>query len=199
MDDAVLDHWRTVHGLVDFTAENLAPHRAAALADLRANEIRDDQLNANNRLLRAGAEKLGLRGEVMLHNRLGCIGLGTCLIGCPNNAKQGTRMVSIPMAIAAGARVVVRARAHRIEGGSAAEKIVHVRTLDERGHTETGAFTVRPSSSRRTRSNPPRSSCGRASATVTSDTFYRCSRSSRSSRSSTTRCAAFAAFPRRTP
>jgi choline dehydrogenase-like flavoprotein len=141
--DGVLAHWRAKFGLADLTPEALAPHLEAALADLSANPIGEHQLNAANRLLRRGAEALGLRGEVMRHNRVGCAGLGTCLIGCPANAKRNPRFVAIPAAIAAGARFFLRARAVRIEDGGAEIKRVRVRTLDERGYHERGEWEVR--------------------------------------------------------
>lgn len=141
--DAVLRHWQTRHALADFSPEALAPYRARALADLSANLPREDQINANNDLLRTGARQLGWRGEIMLHNRVGCAGTGTCLIGCPLNAKRNPRFVAIPAALDKGARFFLRARAVRIEGGNRELKTIHVRTLDAGGHHEQGSFLVR--------------------------------------------------------
>ncbi|MBI2373987.1 MAG: GMC family oxidoreductase [Deltaproteobacteria bacterium] len=141
--DPVLTHWARVHGLSTFTPERLAPYQARALADLSASVIPEAAVNRGNRLLEVGARAIGARGEVMMHNRVGCAGLGTCLIGCPLGAKQGPRQVSIPRAIKAGARVLTRARVVRIENGSSDEKIVVVRALDPLGHHELGETTVR--------------------------------------------------------
>lgn len=132
--EGTLDTWRRRFGLTDFTAEALAPHRARALHDLAASPIPDAALNANNRLLREGTEALGWRGEVMLNNRLGCAGLGTCLIGCPVNAKRNPRFVAIPQALEAGARFWTRARALRIDGAAGELKSVEVGVLDARGY-----------------------------------------------------------------
>jgi len=52
-------------------------------------------------------------------------------------------MVAIPAALEAGARFFTRARAVRIDGATAEQKTVHVRTLDARGYHETGELTVR--------------------------------------------------------
>lgn len=141
--DGVLAHWRTKFGLSDLTPEALAPHLDAALADLSANRIAEAQVNLANRLLRQGAQALGLRGEVMRHNRVGCQGLGTCLIGCPIGAKRTPRFVAIPAAMAAGARFFLRARAVRIDDGQSEIKRVRVRTLDERGYHERREWEVR--------------------------------------------------------
>jgi choline dehydrogenase-like flavoprotein len=138
----VLAHWRKRYGLTSFTDEALAKFRDEALADLSASRIPDEQLNAANLALKRGAEKLGLRGENLMHNRVGCAGLGTCLIGCPINAKRNPRFVAIPRALAAGARVIVRARAVKLLDAALPIKRVEVRALDERGYRERGSFEV---------------------------------------------------------
>lgn len=141
--DGVLAHWRRRFGLTGLTDEALRPHRDAALADLSASRITAEQENTANRLLREGAESLGLRGELMMHNRVGCAGLGTCLIGCPIAAKRNPRSVAIPAALRAGARFFTRARAVRVEGGEGEIKTVHVRALDARGYHERASGHVR--------------------------------------------------------
>lgn len=139
----VLEHWRTKHGLTELTTAAIAPFEAQALEDLSVNAPTEAQLNRNNRVLRDGAAKLGLRGEVMNHNRVGCAGLGTCMIGCPVNAKRNARMVAIPAAIAAGARFFTRARAARIEGAGDELKTVRVQRLDPKGYRVIGEGEIR--------------------------------------------------------
>ncbi|MFN8544232.1 MAG: GMC family oxidoreductase N-terminal domain-containing protein [Candidatus Binatia bacterium] len=141
--DGVLRHWQRRYGLTDFAPAALAPYRDRALADLSANRPDEAQLNRNNRLLRAGAQGLGWRGEVMLHNRVGCAGIGACLIGCPLDAKRNPRFVAIPRALEAGARFLTRARAVRLEDASSDIKTIHVRRLDPKGYHEQGELTVR--------------------------------------------------------
>ncbi|MBI4816374.1 MAG: GMC family oxidoreductase [Deltaproteobacteria bacterium] len=141
--DAVLEHWVHSHGLTTFTSENLEPYRQKALLDLSASRIPEESVNRANLLLRVGAEKIGVHGEVMLHNRVGCAGLGTCLIGCPLGAKQGPRQVSIPAAMNKGARVYTRARAARISDFTRPQKRVVVRALDSLGYRETGEKVIR--------------------------------------------------------
>lgn len=143
LSDEVLHFWQRKFGLTDYSPEALEPHRQRALADLRANRIADDQVNRANRLLQLGAGKLGLRGEVMLHNRVGCQGLGTCMIGCPIGAKQNPRVVAVPEALEAGASFLCRARAARIDDANAELKRVLVRVLDGNGYHEVDSFTVR--------------------------------------------------------
>ncbi|MBI3181735.1 MAG: GMC family oxidoreductase [Myxococcales bacterium] len=141
--DEVLRHWEVGHGLSDFAPEKLAPFRSAALLDLSANLPGEERLNENNRLLRKGARALGWKGEVMMHNRVGCAGVGSCLIGCPLDAKRSPRFVAVPNAVEAGARFFLRARAVRIDSALAEEKTVQVRVLDGKGYREVGAFEVK--------------------------------------------------------
>lgn len=139
----VLQHWVSKYGLEDYAPGRFQRFEDEALDDLSASRIADEQVNLANDKLRQGAEALGFRGEVMMHNRVGCVGLGTCLIGCPIHAKRNPRMVAIPKAVEAGARVFTRARAVKIRKGSQELKEVTVRTLDPAGYHEQGELTVR--------------------------------------------------------
>jgi choline dehydrogenase-like flavoprotein len=143
MSEAVMEHWRRRFGLKGFSPGALRPHARAALSDLSASPIDESQVNLANRLLRRGTRALGLRGRLMLHNRVGCQELGTCLIGCPVGAKRTPRSVAIPAAVTAGARFWVRARAVRIEGAAAETKEIAVRALDARGYHERQTVVVR--------------------------------------------------------
>jgi len=141
--DPVLRFWASKFGLEDFAPERFQPFQQAALDDLSAQRIPEKLVNLANAKLRSGAEALGFRGEVMLHNRVGCQGLGTCLIGCPVHAKRNPRMVALPRAIAAGARVLTRARAVAIRHHERDVKVIQVRTLDPLGYHEVGEIEVR--------------------------------------------------------
>lgn len=143
IEDDVARHWQKRFGLSDFGPEALSPFRARALEDLSANRPVEAQLNRNNRLLREGTEKLGWKGEVMLHNRVGCVGVGTCLIGCSFDAKRNPRFVAIPRALELGARVFTRARVVRIDDATSELKRLTVRRLDAKGYHEGESFTVK--------------------------------------------------------
>ena len=141
--DPVLRLWQKRFGLTDFSPQILGPYRDRALQDLHANVPPEAMLNRNNLLLREGATKLGWRGGVMMHKRVGCAGIGTCMIGCPADAKQNPRFVAIPGAMKAGAQFWLRARAVRIEDANAELKTVRVRQLDEAGLHEGDEVVVR--------------------------------------------------------
>lgn len=141
--EEVMRHWQRQHGLTGFGPEALAPFSARALEDLSANFPREDQLNANNRLLRKGSEALGWKGEVMRHNRVDCGGVGTCLIGCPLDRKRNARFVAIPEAQRAGAIFYTRARVTKLEDPTAELKTLRVQRLDAKGYHAVGELTVR--------------------------------------------------------
>lgn len=141
--EGVLRHWQKRFGLSGFDAAAIRPHLEATRVDLSAHRIPEVRVNRANALLRQGAEALGMRGEVMDHNRVGCVKLGQCFLGCAADAKRTPRNVAIPKALAAGARVLVRARAVRIEDAGAELKRVRVRALDPLGYHERGELTVR--------------------------------------------------------
>jgi choline dehydrogenase-like flavoprotein len=141
--EGVLHHWTRKYGLEDFEPTSFKRFEEAALVDLSANRIPADMVNKANGLLRQGGEALGFRGEVLMHNRVGCRGLGTCMLGCPVHAKRNPRMVALPKAVEAGARIYTRARAVKIGKETQELKEVTVRTLDPGGYHERGKLTVR--------------------------------------------------------
>ncbi len=57
--------------------------------------------NANNDLLRRGADKLGIRTGTIRRNVRDCWNLGYCGMGCPTNAKQSMLVTTIPAALIA--------------------------------------------------------------------------------------------------
>jgi choline dehydrogenase-like flavoprotein len=140
--EQTLHHWVKRFGLGDFAPDKLAPYQALASQDLRANPIDPRLASRGNHVLEQGSRKLGLEGEHMLHNRVGCIGLGKCMVGCAINAKQNVRLVSLPVALQHGCRVFTRARAVRIDDAPFELKRVRVRTLDATGHHARSNFTI---------------------------------------------------------
>ena len=121
MAEAVLEHWRQHFGWAGWGGISNADVVAAAARaqrDIGAHEIPATMVNANNRVLRDGAAKLGIAGAPLHHNRIGCVGSGYCLIGCAYDAKQGTHISHVPRAEAAGAQVWCDAKAVRIARGS---------------------------------------------------------------------------------
>ncbi|NUM53207.1 MAG: GMC family oxidoreductase [Candidatus Hydrogenedentes bacterium] len=140
--DGVLEFWKNKFGLTSFAPEELRSSVQRAMADLGASPDRRSELNEANKLLERGAQALGYRGEAMMDNRNGCVGLGACLIGCPADAKRNPRFVAIPAAVNAGATFYTRARAVKVTGATQDLKRIDVRTLDTKGYHERDQFTI---------------------------------------------------------
>ncbi len=77
--------------------------------------LEPDRINDNNRLFVVGGARAGYRVEQFPVNVRGCRGSSLCNLGCPNQAKQGTNRVQLPVAERAGVEIVTRAEALRIE------------------------------------------------------------------------------------
>jgi choline dehydrogenase-like flavoprotein len=111
---AVYAHWRRLLGLTALDEDALAPSEQRVFASLKVNPITPSQVNANNAKLLEGAHKLGLEAGTFLHNRVGCVGSGYCLVGCAYDAKLGAHLTYLPRAVAAGAAVYTDTRVERI-------------------------------------------------------------------------------------
>src|SRR5437870_3712613 len=79
-------------------------------------------IGRNAEVFDQGVRALGLRGEPIQRNIVGCRGCGECAFGCPSDAKQAMHLTYLPAACAAGARLYARCRVERmrIERGRAA-------------------------------------------------------------------------------
>ena len=140
--DPILRMWREEHGLASLTPEALAPSFARVEKNLRVKPIREDEVNAVNRVIRAGAQKLGYSGFVTKHNREGCVKSGYCLLGCSYNAKQSMLVTYVPRADAAGARIYANARVEKIEAQGGRARRVLGRVVGHGGEPK-GSIEVR--------------------------------------------------------
>ncbi|GMV43909.1 MAG: hypothetical protein AMXMBFR64_56250 [Myxococcales bacterium] len=119
--EPILAEWRREHGAT------LDPSDLGRIWDTLETELSiaptpEDALGRNNTLMRAGAEALGIRGNVIQRNVDGCRASSRCLQGCPTDRRQSMNVTYIPRAVAAGARVYATCRAERVttRGGRAA-------------------------------------------------------------------------------
>ncbi len=144
--DPILRMWRRQHGLESLTRDALNPSFARVEKHLRVKPIRDDEVNALNRIIRHGARQMGYSGFVTKHNREGCVQSGYCILGCSYDAKQSMLVTYVPRASQAGARIYANARADRIEaeGGRARRVLGSVVDLDGavRGSIEVSARAI---------------------------------------------------------
>ncbi|HSO35642.1 MAG TPA: GMC family oxidoreductase N-terminal domain-containing protein, partial [Labilithrix sp.] len=91
-----------------------------------------------------GCQKLGWQVDTLKRNVFACMQTGFCHLGCPVNAKRSMLVTLIPDAIDAGARLVFRARADRLESEGGEIKRLHATLLDSEGRKPTGqSLTVK--------------------------------------------------------
>ncbi|HEY0879759.1 MAG TPA: GMC family oxidoreductase [Zeimonas sp.] len=137
---ATLAFWRDRFGLEGFDEAAMAPWFERAEQRLSVAPWASAP-NANNDVLRRGAERLGLRASTIPRNVRGCLNLGYCGVGCPTNAKQSMLVTTIPSALDAGATLYVRARAARLRIEAGRAVALDVDWLDEAGTRPSGRRT----------------------------------------------------------
>ncbi len=106
----VFEKW----GVPGVTLEDLKPRYDKYIKENNVHLAPRDELNENNRLFEKGCKSLGWSVEQFPINTKGCIGLGTCNLGCAVHAKQGTAIAQIPVAEKGGVQVIPLCRVDRI-------------------------------------------------------------------------------------
>ena len=135
-----LNHWRQHFGLIEMTAEAMAPWFAQAERRLNVGPWLTPP-NENNDLLRRGAQKLGIQAAVIHRNVKGCWNLGSCGMGCPTNAKQSMLVTTIPAALDKGAILLTQTRARELELARGKVRALVCDAVLPNGTTVAGAST----------------------------------------------------------
>ena len=90
------------------------PHFERVEQMIRVSEMGPENVNANNRVLMRGADRLGFRGRFLRHNRTDCVGCGYCAIGCAYDRKNDALTTYLAAASRAGARIVPDAQVDKV-------------------------------------------------------------------------------------
>jgi choline dehydrogenase-like flavoprotein len=123
---AVWDRWKRERGLTGFSFDRAANdygvtglNMASCLADVRARihveEVPDEAVNDNNRLLERGCRALGLSSKRFSLNMRDCLGCGFCAEGCAYDRKQGTLVTYVPDAVRRGVRLIHHCDMQRLD------------------------------------------------------------------------------------
>src|ERR1700674_3874109 len=97
--DFVLDAW-------GIDRDEMAPYFDDVEAILHVAPVGDDIMGANGDVMDAGRRALGYSGGPIRRNARGCHGSGAVRRGCPLDAKLGTHVTYLPLAVKAGARII---------------------------------------------------------------------------------------------
>lgn len=135
----VFDRWN-VPGI---NLDDLMPRYQKYIKENNVHLYPPEEINDNNRLFVTGCKALGWHYEQFPVNTRGCLGLGTCNLGCAVHAKQGTAIVQIPRAVAQGVEVIPFCRAHRIEGHDVIAEVIPAEHGLKACPLETGLYRFR--------------------------------------------------------
>ena len=108
--DPILEKWETEFGIQDLSPSDLSPSLDRVETTLAVKQIREEQINRLNRIIRRGCQAMDWRGIIQCHNRGPCPDCSAgCLLGCrasqPGIGKQSMAVSYIPQALEAGARL----------------------------------------------------------------------------------------------
>jgi len=138
----VLSRWEREFGIPDLVDRGLAVEYERVESAIGVAPVPESLRGPGDERIRRGAEALGLRGEAIPRNAVGCRGTGVCIFGCPRDAKQSTNVSYVPRARAAGARLYARCRVDRIAMDGRRVRGVLATRRDARGRAA-GTFEVR--------------------------------------------------------
>lgn len=114
MPDSVITKW----AIPSITPEDLLPRYEKYQKENSIHLVPPGEINENNQLFVEGCRALGWRVEQFPVNTNGCVGLGTCNLGCRAGAKQGTHRVQIPKAVQQGVEVFPFCRVDSLARGA---------------------------------------------------------------------------------
>jgi len=133
----VLDEWTERHGAEGMRPAEMAPLFDRIERETHARRVSDDAHSPNNRVILDGARALGWSAHSAMINAHDCVRTGFCGYGCRTGAKQDALRTYLPRALDAGARLLTRARATRIEilerAGAFPKKRITAQVADGRG------------------------------------------------------------------
>lgn len=117
--ERVLHEWARLTGAPELGPAGLEPYLDRVEHDTSVAHQLDLSLGDDNRLMAAGAERMGWRHDKNKRGQYLCVGCNNCVMGCPTGAKTSSLVTWFPRAQASGARCATELRIQRllIEGG----------------------------------------------------------------------------------
>jgi hypothetical protein len=111
--ERVLRRWAQ-EGLTALGPDELRPYYERVEDVLEVAPAKDKHLGGIAKVIARGSDKLGWRHGALLRNAPDCEGAGTCVFGCPTDAKRSTNVSYVPMALKGGAQLVTGAKVDKI-------------------------------------------------------------------------------------
>jgi choline dehydrogenase-like flavoprotein len=141
--DRVLRAWEADEGVEGADPASMAPYFEEVERAIGVRPVPWEIIGRNAEIFDRGVRALGLHGEPILRNIVGCRGCGECAFGCPSDAKQAMHLTYLPAACAAGARLYARCRAERVRMEHGRATGVDAVLLDRDTDRVRGSLTVR--------------------------------------------------------
>ncbi len=141
--DHVLLKWQKEFGLDHLTKQNLDDIFQRVEKEISVTDLSWDILGNCVKIVKRGADKLGLNCKPLKHNVIDCKGCGTCLTGCIEGAKQSTDVSYIPRAIKFGARVYADCMAEKLIIKNGIVCGVHCKLTDRKTKQHTYSMTIK--------------------------------------------------------
>jgi choline dehydrogenase-like flavoprotein len=137
-----LERWRRESGVDWFSEAELDPHWAAIEEELGIHITPEHLFNENNRLVRAGCEKLGIDGHAPPTARIDCVGCGWTQFGCAYNRKTSQLITTIPRVSKTGGRIYSDAHVLHITQDAGRATGVSGHFVDRVTKRPTGSFRI---------------------------------------------------------
>ncbi|WP_409190552.1 GMC family oxidoreductase N-terminal domain-containing protein [Bradyrhizobium sp. RDM4] len=127
-DGDLINEWRKLNKIENFTADELAPYYERAETVVNAS-LTHGALGRATSILRQGGKALGWKVSELKRGQRGCKGANRCSYVCPNGAKQSMSVTLLPKAVNRGMRLLAQTRVDkiRIEKRRATEVIARSR------------------------------------------------------------------------
>jgi choline dehydrogenase-like flavoprotein len=137
-----LERWRREHGVEWMIESELDPHWEAIEHELGIHITPEHLFNENNRLVRAGCEKLGIEGHAPPTARIDCVGCGWTQFGCSYNRKTSQLITTVPRVSHSGGRIYSDANVTRLLRDGDSVTGVEGELVDRTTKQATGSFRI---------------------------------------------------------
>jgi len=131
-DVDLIEQWRKLNKIKDFTPESLAPYFERAERAVNAS-LTPGPLGGPTEILRQGSDALGWKVSELKRGQRGCKGANRCSYICPTGAKQSMAVTLLPKAVERGMRLLARTRVDRIRFKKGRATEVLGRSVDPAG------------------------------------------------------------------
>ena len=140
----VIRKWGRHYNCKGLEYKDLIAYFEKVETEINMTALSEDVLGNVYKIVKRGADRLGLAVKPLRHNVKRCEGSGVCQWGCIKDAKQSTNVSYIPKAVTAGARIYANCRVNRLETESGRVREVGGIFIDPETGDKSFSIKVRP-------------------------------------------------------